>query len=227
MHPRGRTWRRIFVIGLLTVLGVLVLGACGEGEKGAKARPLPEDQEVLQPGLYRSEEFEPSFTFRVGKGWTADLEMSEALAISQGEDVEGERALLGFANVKELYEPGTLDVTNAPKSMVDWFQHHPYLRTTKPQPVTVGGIKGVRFDVFVDDPPKDYYGICGSGCVDLFEFGNGHIHVIFEGEKQRVTVLGDVRGEQVTIVFASMPTKFDKVWPEARKVIDSVRWKDT
>lgn len=46
-------------------------------------------------------------------------------------------------------------------------------------------------------------------------------------ETQDLIVLEDVRGERVNIVFASKASKFDKVWPEARKVIDSVRWKDT
>jgi hypothetical protein len=62
--------------------------------------------------------------------------------------------------------------------------------------------------------------------VDLVELSDAHIHVIFEGETQRLIVLEDVRGELVTIVFASKASKFDKVWPEAQKVIDSVQWED-
>jgi hypothetical protein len=42
--------------------------------------------------------------------------------------------------------------------------------------------------------------------VDLFELSDAHIHVIFEGETQRLIVLEDVRGEPVTIVFASKLT---------------------
>jgi DNA-directed RNA polymerase specialized sigma24 family protein len=34
----------------------LVPIACGGSEKDAKARPLPEKQQTLSPGLYRSEE---------------------------------------------------------------------------------------------------------------------------------------------------------------------------
>ena len=37
----------------------------------------------------------------------------------------------------------------APDELVGWFQHHPYLKTSKPEPVTVGGVKGVQFDVDV------------------------------------------------------------------------------
>jgi hypothetical protein len=42
-----------------------------------------------------------------------------------------------------------------PKDMVGWFPHHPYLRNVKQEVVTVGGVKGVQFDVAVEDPPKD------------------------------------------------------------------------
>jgi hypothetical protein len=48
---------RVLSLGLLVVLVVLALSACGGGEKKAKARPLPEDPKTLRPGTYRSEEF--------------------------------------------------------------------------------------------------------------------------------------------------------------------------
>jgi hypothetical protein len=208
----------------MAMLVLLGLSACGGGEKGATARPLPEEAKALRPGGYHSQEFKPSLSFRVGKGWTADLEMSDALAIRQGADVEGERALLSFATVKQLYKPGSLNVTKAPDRMAGWYQHHPYLRSSKPEPVTVGGVEGVRFDVVVEDLPKDHYGACGSGCVDLFKLSGDHTHVIFKGEKQRLIVLKDVRGEPVTIVFASKASKFHKFWPEAEKVVGSVKW---
>src|SRR3712207_8147927 len=47
---------RVLSLGLLVVLVVLALSACGGDEKKAKARPLPEDPKALRPGTYRSEE---------------------------------------------------------------------------------------------------------------------------------------------------------------------------
>src|SRR5687768_10462422 len=92
---------RVISLGLLVVLVVLALSACGGDEKKAKARPLPEDPKALRPGTYRSEEFKPSFSFRVGKGWSsAPLEASDVLVIAQGET-----KVIGFVNAQEVYKP--------------------------------------------------------------------------------------------------------------------------
>jgi hypothetical protein len=111
---------RLFVghvlsLGLLVVLVVLALSACGGGEKKAKARPLPEDPKTLRPGTYRSEEFKPSLTFRVGKGWSSslDAEASDFLQI-----VRGQTAGLIFVNVQEVYNTprtGTPNGVDAPR----------------------------------------------------------------------------------------------------------------
>src|SRR5215218_3595128 len=125
---------RVLSLGLLVVLVVLALCACGGGEKKAKARPLPEDPKVLRPGTYRSEEFKPSLSFHVGKGWTSPhLEASDDLGITRGQT-----AGLGFVNLQEVYKPtttGSAIVVDAPKNIAGWLQQHPYLQTSNPEPV--------------------------------------------------------------------------------------------
>ena len=89
-------------LGLLVTLVVLAVSACGgeEQQQEAKARPLPEDRKALRPGEYRSEEFIPSLSFRVGEGWTnAPPEVFDALLITRGET-----AGLGFVSAQEVYE---------------------------------------------------------------------------------------------------------------------------
>src|SRR3712207_5940644 len=159
MYPRRRRMvRQALRLVLLVTIVVLAMSACGGGEKQqeSRPRPLPEDEKALRPGEYRSEEFKPSFSFRVGKGWTnVPPEASDTLFI-----LRGERMALGFVNAQEVYKPtrtGTPNVVEAPKDMVGWFQQHPYLRTDKPEPVTVGGVKGVQFDVVVEDLPEDHF----------------------------------------------------------------------
>src|ERR687898_218980 len=177
MHPRSTTVRRALGLGLLAMLVVLALSACGGDEKKAKARPLPEDPKALRPGTYRSEEFKPSLSFHVGKGWSSSpLEASDILGIARGQT-----AGLGFGNVQDVYKPtttGSAIVVDAPKDMDGWLQQHPYLQTSKPEPVTVGGVKSLQFDMVMVDLPKGYNPTCSSiidnpNCVDLFRLSTG------------------------------------------------------
>ena len=221
---------RVLSLGLLVVLVVLALSACGGGEKKAKARPLPEDPKTLRPGTYRSEEFKPSLSFHVGKGWSSSPfleEASDALQITRGQT-----AGLGFANVQEVYKPTRTvsQIVNAPKDMVGWFQQHPYLQTSKPEPVTVGGVKGLQFDVVMGDRPQYYIPTCTSiignpNCVDLFRLSTGEPILLVEGDKAGIIVLEDVEGETVTIGFVSPASEFGELAPEAQKVLESVEWR--
>jgi hypothetical protein len=228
MYPH-RLVSQALRLGLLVTVLVLALSACGGDEKKAKARPLPEDPKTLHPGTYRSEEFKPSLSFHVGKGWSSTpLESSDALQIARGQT-----AGLGFANVQEVYKPtrtGTPNVVDAPKDMVGWFQQHPYLQTSKPEPVGVGGVKGLQFDVVVGDRPQYYIPICTSivanpNCVDLFRLSTDGPILLFEGDKAGVIVLEDVEGETVTIGFVSPASEFGEHAPEAQKVLESVEWR--
>ena len=220
---------RVLSLGLLVVVVVLALSACGGDEKKAKARPLPEDPKTLRPGTYRSEEFKPSLSFRVDKGWSSTpLEASDDLAIARGQT-----AGLGFVNLQEVYKPtktGSAIVVDAPKNIAGWLQQHPYLQTSSPEPVTVGGVKGVEFDVGVGDLPKGYNPTCSSivgypNCVDLGSLSTGGPIFVVGGDKTRVIVLKDVGGETVTIGFFSPASEFEEFAPEAQKVIDTVKWR--
>src|SRR5215212_8403212 len=160
----------LLVVGLLGTLLVLALSACGGagGQEEAKARSLPlyPTEKALSPGEYHSVKFKPPLSFELGKGWSNHEEqLSDWIQLSQ----QGEIGTLQFANVEEVFKPGTTNVEEAPQDLVGWLQHHPYLKTSKPQPVTVGGLKGEQLEVLVEDLPKDP-GYCGepSGCLDIF-----------------------------------------------------------
>jgi hypothetical protein len=232
MYPH-RLVSQALRLGLLVTVLVLALSACGGGEKEAnKAHPLPEDQKALRPGTYHSEEFKPSLSFHVGKGWkNVPPELPDDLVLTRGA-----MGGVGFTNVQEVFKPtktGTADVVKAPKDMVAWFEHHPYLQTDKPEPVTVGGVKGEQFDVVVEHVPDEYSGLCSmgpgpDGCVDLFRLSSGlpgGLIAQYEGDKVRVIVLEDVKGKTVTIGIGSAATTFDEFLPKAQKVLDTVKWR--
>ena len=223
-----RTVSQVLGAGMLTIL-ILALTACGSGsaQEEAKARPLPvyPTEKPLSPGEYHSVKFKPALSFEVGKGWSNTAnQLSGYIELGQ----QGEIGNLAFANVKEVFKPGTTDVVDAPKDLVGWLQHHPYLKTSKPQPVTLGGVKGEQLDVLVEGMPEDYYGLCGEGvsdCVDIAPVSNDQAAAYFkEVNERRVFVLEDVKGDTVMIWFAGPPDTFDKFAPKAQKVVDSVKW---
>jgi hypothetical protein len=220
-------------LGVGVSMVILALSGCGSktAQQEAKVRPLPEPGQTLRPGEYRPEEFEPPLSFRVGKGWSAfQQEASVDFAIS----TQGETRWIGVTNVEEVYKPtakGTSTVESnavkAPKDLVGWFQDHPYLKTDKPESVTVGGVKGEQFDMIVE-VPEGYFGECGSDCMDIYRLGNGEPLAQEDGDKVRIIVLEDVKGDIVSFdIGVSEASEFDEFMPEAQKVVDSVKWGDS
>ena len=227
LYGRNEGMGRVMLL-LATTMVLLTLTACGGGSahEEAEARPLPEERQELRPGEYRSEEFETSLSFRVGEGWTnVPPEVYDNLRITRRE-----LGLLGFANLEgaRFYRPtktGMPYMVDVPEDIVGWFQRHPYLQTSKPERVKVGGVKGVQFDVVVEDLPEDYSGMCGSDCVDIFRLSSGPPIAFWEQEKIGLSILEDVKGHTVIIGFGSPATEFDEFAPEAQKVIDTVKWR--
>lgn len=206
----------------------LAVGACGTPEE-AKPRPLPDETRKLSPGTYRTEDFEPAFSFEVGEGWSNELpEAYDLLLITRGDEEGG----LGFTNLKgaRFFKPtktGTMYMTDVPKDVVGWFREHPYLETQQADPVEVGGIEGLRLDLVVGDLPEGHYSEwCGSGCVSLIRFGSGGPPLtLWQEDKARLIVLEDLEGETVVTGFAIRAAEFNEHAPEAQKVLDTVQWR--
>src|ERR687897_749412 len=107
MYPL-RMVRQALRLGLLVTLVVLAMSACGgagsQEEQANKPRHLPHNNATLRPGEYQSQEFEPSLSFRVGKGWEyVAPELSDKLAISQGGG--GGDPLLIFRTLQKVFKP--------------------------------------------------------------------------------------------------------------------------
>src|SRR5215211_437402 len=201
----------LLVVGLLGTLLVLALSACGGagGQEEAKSRPLPlypTGPKALSPGEYHTVKFKPAFSFKVGKGWeNGEEQLSDTIDLGlQGCGPPGDLTCkLHVMNVKEVFKPGTTNVVDAPKDLLGWLQHHPYLKTSKPQSVTVGGLKGEQLEVLIDHLPKDP-GYCGSDCLDIFTLSDTGIGGYFkEVNKRKVIVLEDVKGDTVVIWYAA------------------------
>jgi hypothetical protein len=221
---RQALWRLAYCVGLLTLsILALLVTACGEPPEEPKPRPLPEDTQTLNPGTYRSEKFEPSFSFTLGDGWTnLPLEKTDTLFLTWGQTWG-----LRFFKPQQVYKPNEdYGVVDVPKDLIGWLRRHPHLRTSTPEPVTVGGVDGERTDVSVVGLPEDHIGSCGPDCLDVFRLGDGSTLGMMNGHRVRHTVLEDIEGETVIIGFGGAPDGFDVLAAETQKVIDSVEWGD-
>lgn len=204
--------------------------ACGAPEE-AKPRPLPDEPRKLAPGAYRTEDFEPSFSFEVAKGWSnGPPEAYDLLLITRGHGKVG----LGFVNLRgaRFFKPtrtGTPHMVETPEDPVGWFRRHPYLEVAASGPAEVGGVEGVRLDLTVGGLPDGYSGTCGRACVDAFRpssgDSNGRPVTLREGDTFRQIVLEDVEGETVLVGFAGPSEEFDALAPKAMEVIDTVEWR--
>jgi hypothetical protein len=237
--------------GVLAALIALALSACGGGAAGggedreAEGRPLPKyEQASLPAGRYHTTEFEPSLSFRITGGKWVFEGPSGALGDPERPDYLffqkepwGEIAFFNLQKVQGIYKPkgptGATEPVPAPNKLVDWFQHNPYLKTSEPEPASVGGVKGIQFDaVLPRSRPVNHKGICGgTGCLDIFRLSTGGSSELFgfhkeEEKREHYIILKDVKGVPVVINYNNETDVYDEFVPVAEKVLDSVRWTD-
>ena len=231
--------------GVLVVLIGLVLSACGGGaargeHQHAEGRSLPKyDQASLPAGRYHTTEFEPSLSFRIsGDDWRfegpsgtlGDPERSDYLFFEKVP--EGEIAFFNLRKLKGVYKPrgptGATGPVPGPDQLVGWFRHHPFLKTSEPELATVGGAKGVQFDVVLANLPRNHEGVCGktAHCLDIFALSTGGSSEVYYINRTRFIVLKDVKGVSVVIYYSDLKDRFDEFAPVAEKVLQSVEWTD-
>jgi len=232
---RARRLRRRDVLVALALLlvsvgvvGVVALNGSSQSAGNAHVQTLPSAEgSSLKPGEYRTDEFRPTFTFAVDKGWITFLgaELSDALVVLPA----SARGLpkppnLGFyapQAVANPSDPTGNTVVPAPDSVdgwVEWFQKHPNLRTEKPLPVTVGGASGVRIDAVVASVPDGHpawFWVLNDGTT---------IQDNTKGGRFRTFIL-NVDGETVLIAIRAPGDKPEGFLAKAQKVVNTVEWK--
>jgi hypothetical protein len=151
---------------------------------------------------------------------------------------------LAFVNAKAVYDVPSEKAIATPNDLTAWFQRHPYLETSDPTSVSVGGVSGKRFEVDLSEVPPDRVlnragsPSCfrqGDECVPTFILNTGDTMNIYRSNDYRITVLDDVADETVAIVESKVPddpfltpkekSANEKFFSLAEEVLSTVEWK--
>jgi hypothetical protein len=140
--------------------------------------------------------------------------------------------IVAFTRPLQVFDPSNLSKlkeASAPQNSEEWalwFQSHPYLDTSKPVSVSVGGASGVRIDVMETSTPENYpQDICGEQpCVPLFP--PGPTMLIPEGVKNRF-VIADVEDKTVVINVVAPADESEEFLLKAQALLDTVQWENS
>ena len=192
---------------------------------------IPPTPTNLTPGRYATNEFEPSLSFSVGKGWAINnSEKKDHFSIYNRDFAKSNKeagAVLTFVDVRAVFDaqsPTEGNVRPAPKDLLAWFEKHPWLNVSKAVPTTIGGVSAKRFDASVSSLPKKRLDECPD-CLPVFGLQYQEPVSIVKGFKQRIILVKGLSGESVAIIFYAPPKQFDSYLPKAQEVLYSVEWK--
>jgi hypothetical protein len=228
----------ILLVGAVFPLAALLLAAIGPPEPAAgevTVDPAPEPATEHAMRHLAVEPFRPSFSYTVDENWPYRFGIVPELHQIWRED----ESMLSFHAVREVHDPEEPSLEKAApapegvEGMVRWLREHPYLSVGDSEPVTIGGMAGITFDVAISSVPEDYPPSkgCESPCVPLFRHADGSSFWIQDqtptgvGIRHRV-ILTDVGGQTVTILVKGPIDGFVEFLPEAEEVLDSVEWRD-
>jgi hypothetical protein len=226
MTVRGRLllFGGFFAIVILLVVVVAIIGASRPNYVQYTSVPFTAGERYL------TDKFEPAFSFEaVGEGWALDGPEARYFL-----GLQNRGSYMDFLNAKDLmvFEPSEADKVPAPEDMVGWYQEHPYLDTEEPEPVSVGGVKGVYLETVVTPLPEGYD--TEAACKDpsdpptkrsLSLFSNPEAEYtlcLSPGDKVRTIWLEDVNGAPLSIMVWSQ-----EFLPKAQKLLNTVEWEDT
>lgn len=222
-------------VGVVAAVALTRGLSTGGGQDGSSAKDagaltlegkkLPEVGN-LPPGKYVTDQFKPTMSFTLGGNdeWQIGAQLPDILNITPVDFVvpQGKPDVppnLSFVSPREVYKPfdpsGGEELSPAPEDMGAWIRNHPDLKIEKTEPVTVGGVSGIQFDVST---------AVGDSDVLLFRVGGGNEFFLANGNENRIIVLQDVGGQTVVIIIDGTKAQFEGFLPEAQKVLDTARF---
>jgi hypothetical protein len=212
------------LVGAIALLGIAV-PACGDDD-GDDTRPARAEPKIvnnpLKQGVDYTAAIRPRLVMRFPDGGWEVLRDNEVYTAFLRTDEPGEipdlsgTPPLAFVHPVRVYDPRRGDtLVRAPADIEAWLRDHPAVAAGRAEPVTVGGARGVRFEIRGPGEGR-YLEVCGdTPCKKLFYTGGVQVFAIRPGSVIELTVL-DVGGE--TLVIAVDPPSADK----AQRVIETL-----
>jgi class 3 adenylate cyclase len=185
----------------------------------------------LEAGTYETSVFEPRTRFTVEDGWIGLNNYIDAIGLGHPGTPFGEIDVGRIQVVSEtpcLGSPNRLIGPSA-RDFIAFLQAHPYLTTSDPQPVIVGGKRGLAIDVEVTRP------LLPADCPDsplppdhpawtheyVFQVGQESVWLRYH-DRVRIVSIDVVDGPAVTFIIESTPDDYQAFLPIAQRVVDSL-----
>jgi hypothetical protein len=111
---------------------------------------------VLQAGTYSTRTFQPKLTYTVPDGWANyEDDAGNAAFAPPGVNLSKVEQAVDDIFIMTIVAPATMNCeatadTNVPdtaKGVSSWLSHHPWLSTSQPKAVTIGGLRGYVLSV--------------------------------------------------------------------------------
>jgi hypothetical protein len=197
---------------------------------------------TLAPGRYVLVNARPRLSMELGAGWRdPERDETDGFAMGWTKDASKEDAPVGGFSMGRIQvvldgpcrESPTRAVDQSPKGLVDWLTAHPWLRTTQPLPVNVGGYSGLRVDVTRGKSPKGSCAVDPELPADLQALLAERVYLFLfaddtfwlgPDERFRLIVI-DVDGAPVSFLAYST-SGFDDFMPHVDSVLASIRFED-
>lgn len=180
---------------------------------------------TLPPKEYYPDKFELMHSLRVDEGWMSAGQGRDYLFLVNG------RSSLNFIRVQNVYDeddPTGRQTRPVPEDLVDWFQDHPHLSTSKLSRESYEGVSASEFYALAESQPGTNLVDCLQPCVPLFSYvnelmGQQSSFVLFDEAESRIVVL-DIGGEEVVVTMESPTDELGNFLPKAKTVLETVRW---
>ena len=199
----------------------------GVTEAGSTAVPIPEGQSLMDPGSYLAR-VEPAAQITTASPWYGATNVPGFVVFGQLDEFP--YAELFVMNLEEVIadpsNPGDpWETMAAPDDVFAWFVEETGIETVGvPTAIEIDGYEGQQADLRLGSDatcaPKDERPF-HQACLLVFPIGP-EVFPFAPAMAYRLTVLPDVEGETVTIIYSDLAENFDDRVEVAEQVVSSI-----